>query len=209
MVDQLAAALIVFAITFVSNIMPFAGAPYTVITSNLILIAGGTLPVMAFYILVSGVAAATAKVATYALGIALKRPLKENKNIAFLKRFSETRGFTMTLFVTAILPGLPLDDYLFIGGGVVRAPLTRMLAVTLLAKLLKSAVEVPLVTFGIIHVSSLTGVGALELTVISSLLFLLLGFVLLKVDWEKLYSSIKRKYPKLNSKRISRLRVQR
>lgn len=191
MVDQLAAALLVFAITFVSNIVPFAGAPYTVITSNLVLLSGGTLPVMAFYIVVSGVAAATAKVATYILGIALKRPLKENKNMAFLKRFSETRGFLATLFVTAILPGLPLDDYLFIGGGVVKAPLARMLAVTLVAKLLKSAIEIPLVTFGIVHINNLVGIGVLYLSIISSILFIAVGVALLKIDWERAYSMIR------------------
>ncbi|MFP3187550.1 MAG: hypothetical protein RXR07_00550 [Sulfolobaceae archaeon] len=196
--DIVVSLVIVFGISFVSNILPFAGAPYTVITSYFIIHYHTSLLIIILYIIVSGLGAGLAKVLTYTLGIGLEKPLNKNKNLPLLKRFISSKYFILSLFIMAMLPGLPLDDYLYIGGGVVRTSLVRMLKVTIPAKILKSGVEIPLEILGIIQVSAISGLSPLELTVISSITFIVLGVILAKIDWEKMYSTIKQKYPKFS-----------
>ena len=196
--DIVVSLVIVFGISFVSNILPFAGAPYTVIASYFIIHYHTSLLIIILYIIVSGLGAGLAKVLTYILGIGLEKPLNKNKNLPLLKRFISSKYFILSLFIMAMLPGLPLDDYLYIGGGVVRTSLVRMLKVTIPAKILKSGVEIPLEILGIIQVSAISGLSPLELTVISSITFIVLGVILAKIDWEKMYSTIKQKYPKFS-----------
>ena len=190
--------LIVFIISFVSNIVPFAGAPYTLVASYFIIHYRVPISLIFAYIALSGLGAALAKVLTYLLGVGLRNPLSKNKNIPILTRFTSSKYFLITLFILAILPALPLDDYLYIGGGVVKSSLLRMLKITIPAKVLKSGIEIPLEIFGIIQISYISGLSPLELTIISSAIFIILGIILAKIDWEKVYNLIKQKYPNFN-----------
>ncbi|BCU69273.1 hypothetical protein [Stygiolobus caldivivus] len=190
--------LIVFGLSFISNIIPFAGAPYTIITSYFIIHYHAPLLLAGIYILVSGIGAALAKILTYLLGVGLEKPLNKNKNLPILKRFINSKYFLLSLFILAILPGLPLDDYLYIGGGLVKTSLLRMIKITIPAKIIKSSIEIPLEILGIIQISSISGLSPLELTIISSVAFVILGIILVKIDWERIYVIIKQKYPKFS-----------
>ena len=98
-------------------------------------------------------------------------------------------GFYVALFVTALFPVLPLDDYVFIGAGANSEKLAPLLGVTFLAKLLKSAFEILLEFSGIIGISEFTnhylGLSRLDLSLILSGVLLVLGIVIYKIDWER------------------------
>ena len=97
-------------------------------------------------------------------------------------------GFYLALFVTALIPGLPLDDYVYVGAGANSAKLAPMLGVTFLAKLAKSAFEILLEFSGIISIIFLThrylGLSRLEFSILLSAVFIVLGVVIYKVDWQ-------------------------
>jgi len=185
--------LIVFAISFVSNILPFAGAPYTIIATTFLIEHGINNKNLILIITISGIGAALAKTLTYLLGIALRKPLHNNKNIPLLNKFIKSKYFPLALFITAIIPGLPLDDYLYIGGGITRASLIKMLLITVPSKILKSAIEIPIELFGIVKISVITNTNPLSLSMGLSILFIALGVILIKVDWYSIYEKIAQK----------------
>lgn len=191
--------IVIFVISFISNIIPFAGAPYTLIATNFLITFGKTTENLVFVIIISGVGAALAKSLTYLLGIALRKPLHKNKNIPLLDKFIKSKYFPLALFITAVIPGLPLDDYLYMGGGITRASLMKMLLITVPSKILKSAIEIPIELFGIIKISNVTNINPLFLSIGLTILFIVLGIALIKIDWYSIYERITQKY--LNNRR--------
>jgi hypothetical protein len=182
--------LFLFFISFISNATPFFGAPYTIIATTILLKAGFTPTNFLITVIVTGLGAGISKVVMYIIGIGLRRPLKDTKNMKFLSRFVNSKSFYLVLFILAILPLLPLDDYLFLGGGIIKAPLLKMLYITVLAKLTKSAFEIALEVAGIIVIAQHTkrfGITEVELGIISSVIFIILGIIFFKIDWEKYY----------------------
>lgn len=180
-------------ITFISNATPFFGAPYTILASILLIKQGFTPLNFIIISVTTGLAAAAAKLVMYGVGYSLRHPLKRNKNIQLLQKFIETKYFPIALFVLAILPGLPFDDYLFIGGGIARASALRMEQITGIAKVIKSFIEIYIESKGILIVSDIINISPTILGVVSFIIFLVLGIVLLKIDWEK-YIILVRKY---------------
>ncbi|BFH72550.1 hypothetical protein SJAV_04940 [Sulfurisphaera javensis] len=190
----LAVLLLIFSISFITNILPFAGAPYTLIATDFLLAYGKNIENILIVVLISGIGAALAKTLTYVLGIALKKPLRDNKNIPLIHKFIKSKYFPLALFITAILPGLPLDDYLYIGGGIVRESLKKMLIITIPSKILKSMIEIPLELFGIIKISDLADINPLYLSIALTVIFIILGILLIKIDWYSLYEKVNEKY---------------
>lgn len=188
------ALISVFLISLVSNILPFAGAPYTLVTTYFLLRIGINPIHVLIFIIISGIGAGIAKTFTYLLGIGVRKPLSKNKNLPLLKKFMNSKYFPIILFILAILPGLPLDDYLYIGGGVIKFSLLHMLKITVPAKIFKSGIEIPLELLGVINISSFLGISPTLLTIIFTIVFLILGIVLIKIDWEKIYLTVKQKY---------------
>lgn len=187
--------IFIFFISFISNATPFFGTPYTIIATTILLRSGADLISFITVILVTALGASLSKTVMYAIGIILRKPLKENKNMVFLSRFVRFRSYYVTLFVLSIIPFFPFDDYLFLGAGVVRASLLKQLYVALLAKILKSAVEIPLEAAGfitIIHFTRSMGITELELGIIATIVFIILGIILLKIDLESLYNKLKK-----------------
>ncbi|BFI76331.1 hypothetical protein [Sulfurisphaera ohwakuensis] len=186
--------ILIFLISFITNILPFAGAPYTLIATNFLLAYGENIENILIVIFLSGTGAALAKTITYVLGIALKKPLRKNKNIPLINKFIKSKYFPLALFITAILPGLPLDDYLYIGGGIVKESLKKMLIITIPSKILKSSIEIPLELFGILKISDLFNLNPLFLSILLTIIFFIIGFLLIKIDWNSLYEKISEKY---------------
>ncbi|BAB67256.1 hypothetical protein [Sulfurisphaera tokodaii] len=186
--------ILIFLISFITNILPFAGAPYTLIATNFLLAYGENIENILIVIFLSGTGAALAKTITYVLGIALKKPLRKNKNIPLINKFIKSKYFPLALFITAILPGLPLDDYLYIGGGIVKESLKKMLIITIPSKILKSSIEIPLELFGILKISDLFNLNPLLLSILLTIIFFIIGFLLIKIDWNSLYEKISEKY---------------
>ncbi len=67
-----------------------------------------------------------------------------------------------------------------------------MLGVTFLAKLAKSAFEILLELSGLLEISRLThrflGLSRLELSIVASAAFIVLGIAIYKIDWEPIVS---------------------
>jgi len=97
-------ALIIFIISFISNATPFFGTPYTIIATTILLRSGLDLISLVTVIFLTATGAAISKTVMYAIGLILRKPLKENKNMIFLSKFVHFRSFYITLFVLALIP---------------------------------------------------------------------------------------------------------
>jgi ABC-type antimicrobial peptide transport system permease subunit len=98
------------------------------------------------------------------------------------------------VFVTALIPGLPLDDYVYVGAGASSSRLTGMFIVTFLAKVLKGFLEIGLEYAGLGRLytaTGLTGLSRLEASILLSVVFLIIGIVFYKVDLEKVISRLR------------------
>ena len=182
--------LTLFVVSLVTNATPFFGASYTLIATAELISSGFSLGNFALIVLITALGATLAKIVLFSGALGFRKELTKNKNVRLFHQWLNKRSFFVTLFVTAFIPGLPLDDYVYIGAGANRARLAPMLGVTFVAKLAKSAVEIFLEFNGILGLSALTrntfGLSRLELSIILSVFFVVLGIVLYKLDWEGL-----------------------
>ena len=180
--------LTLFGVSVASNATPFFGASYTLIATTELISAGFNLDNFAAIVFVTGLGAALAKLVLYSGAFELRRELMKNKNVKLFHEWLHRRSFFVALFVTAFIPVLPLDDYIYIGAGANRAGVAPMLGVTLLAKLAKSAFEIYLEFTGIIDISGFTksvlGLSSVDFSILFSVFFIVLGVVLYKLDWE-------------------------
>ncbi|BCU67711.1 hypothetical protein HS7_11480 [Sulfolobales archaeon HS-7] len=87
----------------------------------------------------------------------------------------------------AILPFFPFDDYLYLSAGVARSPLAKLNLYVVIAKLAKSGVEISLELLGIGVIHLITGISPVYISLLTLVIFIILGVVLLKIDWEKWY----------------------
>ena len=192
MISVLVRMLILFLVSLVSNATAFFGASYTLIATAELTATGVNLTSFTLVVFVTALGAALGKLVIYYSAVGLKGTLQKNKNVRLLGTWLGRSGFYLGLFVTALLPVLPLDDYVYIGAGANRAKLAPMLGVTFLAKLAKSAFEILLELSGLLEISKLThrllGLSRFELSVVFSAAFVVLGIVIYKVDWEPFVS---------------------
>lgn len=186
--------LLILLITFVSNATPFFGVSYTLLSTAFLLSVGVSPLGFILVVVVTGVGAAAAKVLMYYGALGFGGRLRRNRNIRLLSAWMRRRSFLVALFLAAFIPILPLDDYMYIGAGANRARLPIMLAVTLPAKIAKSAFEIALEILGIIKVSGILevfGISGVELSVIFAFFFLVLGVIVYTVDWEAFLRALK------------------
>jgi hypothetical protein len=185
----LPALIFLFALSVVSNATPFFGASYTFIATTELLTMGFDLESFALVVFVTALGATIGKIFIYLGAFGLRGKLQGNKNIRLLGRWLGKAGFYLALFITALIPILPLDDYVYLGAGANKARLTPMLAVTFLAKLSKSAFEILLEFSGILGISLVAhrylGLSGVDLSIILSIFFIVLGIGIYKLDWEK------------------------
>ena len=177
-----------FLISLVSNATPFFGASYTLIATTYLVDTGFNLESFAIVVFVTALGATLGKVVIYAGAFGLQKSLQKNKNVRLLGKWLGKRSFYLALFITALIPILPLDDYVYIGAGANKGRLAPMLGVTFIAKLAKSAFEIFLEFTGIIAISGFIhhflGLSNLELSIVLLLFFVVLGIAIYKIDWE-------------------------
>ena len=183
-------AVIVLGVSFVSNVFPFFGASYTLLAALQISLLGSTPSNFAVILMVSALGATLAKAFIYFGGLGFRDPLLRNRNVKLIERYSKTGGFYLVLFVAALLPVFPFDDFLFIGAGAALASLERMLLVTLAAKIAKSTVEVAIELAILSELASIFNFQSLEVTAALSAVFVVIGVVIDKVDWEAGYMRV-------------------
>jgi membrane protein YqaA with SNARE-associated domain len=182
-----------FLISLVSNATPFFGASYTFIATTYLVNAGFNLGSFAIVVFVTAIGATLGKVVIYAGAFGLQKSLQKNKNVRLLGKWLGKRGFYLALFITALIPILPLDDYVYIGAGANKGRLAPMLGVTFIAKLAKSAFEIFLEFTGIIAITKLIhhflGLSPLEFSIVLLLVFVVLGIAIYKIDWEPIVAT--------------------
>lgn len=188
--DSLLLLATLFGITLAANATPFFGASYTLIATTELISNGYSFGSFMLFVVVTAVGATLAKIVMYTGAFGFRRELTKNKNIRLFHEWLRMRSFYVALFITAFIPLLPLDDYVYIGAGANRASLAPMLGVTFIAKLAKSAFEISLELAGILGIVDVTkrfvGLSAFDLSVLFSLFFIVLGVVLYKIDWESI-----------------------
>ena len=182
----LEALIAIFIISFVTNATPFFGGPYTLISTTILLKYGVNPISLILVILVSGLGASTSKLVMYALGLVMRKPLKNNKNILFLHKISNHVGFYLGTFILSILPIIPFDDYVFLAVGIAKINLAKLFLISIAGKIIKSAIEINIELAGIGLISSLLDINALEISIISSIVFVILGIIMFKIDWEEI-----------------------
>ena len=191
---SLLSILFLFVIAFISNATPFFGAPYTLLATTVLFAYGFTINAFVLVVLVTAIGASLAKLVLYYGGKSAKGQLRKNRNVNLLERWLRHRSFLAVVFVTAVIPGLPLDDYVYIVAGANSAKLVRLFTVTFLAKLVKGFIEIGLeyASFGqIFPETGLLGLSRLVTSILLSVVFLLFGIVFFKLDMEKLFSRLK------------------
>jgi hypothetical protein len=183
-------ALFVLGVSFLSNVSPFFGASYTLLATLQLTLLGFSLFNFLLVVIVSAVGATLAKVMIYYGAFGLKRFLVGNKNIRLIGKNSTTRKFYFVLFVTALLPILPLDDFIYIGAGATASRIGAMTLVTLAAKVAKSGFEVA-IEFAILKdIAEAFGFNRLDLTAALTGAFLIIGILIYKLDWQATYRKI-------------------
>jgi len=192
LISVLLRLLIIFLVSFVANATAFFGASYTLIATAELAAFGVSLESFTTIVFVTALGATLGKLVIYYSAVGLKKTLQKNKNVRLLGTWLGKSGFYVGLFVTALLPVLPLDDYVYIGAGANRGKLAPMLGVTFLAKLAKSAFEILLELSGLLEISKLThrflGLSRIQLSIVASLAFIVLGIAIYKLDWEPFVS---------------------
>ena len=179
------------AVSFLSNVSPFVGSSYTLLSTLELTLLGPSLWGFILVVVVSAVGATCAKLGIYYGAFGLRRFLVRNKNVRLVGRYSSTPRFYLALFVAAVLPVFPFDDYFFIGAGASSASLGAMTAVTLGAKLLKSFAEIALEFTVLRNLATAIGGNQLVLTVALTAAFVVIGVVAYWVDWESIFERAK------------------
>jgi hypothetical protein len=180
----------VLGVSFLSNVSPFFGASYTLMATLQLSLLGFTPYNFALVVFVSAIGATLAKMVIYFGAFGFRDFLVKNKNVQLIGRNSAKGSFYLVLFGTALMPVLPLDDFIFIGAGASKASLAAMSSVTLLAKILKSAFEVAAEFTLLTDVGEVFGfnpTGRLDATIVLSGVFLLIGIGIYKIDWERTF----------------------
>lgn len=187
---------LLFLVSLIANATAFFGASYTLIATAELSATGVNLESFGLVVFVTALGATIGKIVIYFTAVGLKRSLLKNKNVRLLGTWLGKSGFYVGLFVTALLPVLPFDDYVYIGAGANRGRLGPMLGVTFLAKLAKSAFEILLELSGLLEISRLThhflGLSRLQLSVLASAAFVVLGIATYKIDWGPITAAVGR-----------------
>jgi membrane protein YqaA with SNARE-associated domain len=182
--------ILLFLFSVVSNATAFFGASYTLLATAELSATGVNLESFALVVFVTALGATIGKIVVYYTGFGLKKQLSGNKNIKLLGTWIGKSGFYLGLFIVALLPILPFDDYVYIGVGANKGRLAPMLGVTFLAKLVKSAFEILLELSGLLAIAKLThhllGLSRFDLSILASVAFVALGIATYKVDWESM-----------------------
>ncbi len=154
--------LILFLVSLGSNATPFFGASYTLIATTALIVDGFSVGNFVLIVLVTAVGASLGKLVIHAGGKRFGRRLEQNTSVKILGRMLERKTGLAVVFVTAIIPGLPLDDYVYVGAGAISSRLTEMFIVTFLAKILKGFLEIGVEYAGLGRLYTATGLIGLS-----------------------------------------------
>jgi len=180
--------LYIFFESFLLNSFPLFGAPFVLLSIPVLSIIGINIYNIILVSIILGIGASSGRFVMYIIGILLSKPLKNNKNLLFIKRISNSINFYVTFFFLVILPFLPLDDLLFLSFGIEKINILKYYLIAILGKTLKSFLELYAEIFILNKISYISKVPLLKLSIISSIVFILLSIIFFKLDWEKYFN---------------------
>jgi len=180
--------LYIFFESFILNSFPLFGAPFTLLSIPILSIIGISIYNIILVSIILGIGASTGKFIMYIIGILLSKPLRNNKNLLFIKRISNSKNFYAIFFFLTILPFLPLDDLLFLSFGIEKINILKYYLIEILGKVLKSFLELYVEVLILNKVSHISKIPLLQLSIISSIAFILLSIIFFKLDWEKYFN---------------------
>lgn len=184
-------SLFVLVVSFLSNVSPFVGASYTILAALQLTLIGPTPLNFGVIVIVSAIGATLAKVVIYLGAFGFRDQLVKNKNVRLIGRYSSRESFYLVLFVASLLPVFPFDDFIYIGAGATLAPLGLMSMVTLGSKLIKSTAEIALEVTILRELSTILDLHRIDLTLVLTAVFIVIGIVVYKVDWEAFVARIR------------------
>ena len=190
MYDFLWGVIFVLGASFLSNVFPFFGASYTLLAALQLRFLGATPYHFAVIVIASAVGATLAKGVIYFGGFGFRDLLLKNRNVRLIQKYSSTGSFFLALFLAALLPVFPFDDFIFIGAGAALASLEAMLLVTLAAKVVKSTVEIGIELAILKELATFLNLQRLDITLVLTAIFVAVGVVVYKVDWEGVYKRV-------------------
>jgi hypothetical protein len=185
--------IFVLVVSFLSNVSPFAGASYTLLATLQLTFLGFTPFNFLTIVLISAIGATLAKVVIYYGAFGFRGFLLRNKNVRLIGQSSKSEKFYLILFLTALLPVFPFDDFIYIGAGATSASLGLMSLITLSAKFVKSGIEVALEFTILRDLAATFGYHQLDLTIALTAAFIVIGILVYQLDWEGTYKRILRK----------------
>jgi membrane protein YqaA with SNARE-associated domain len=197
--DLTTALITAFIISFVGNALPFFGEAYTIYASLLLLGLGASPCNTLAMVMVTAVGAAVSKNVSYALGYALKRPLRKTSAVRLIGALSNKAPLWILVIALAAIPGLPLDDYLYIGAGAAIISPLKLNTYVLVGKVIKSSVEIPieLLLFSSIYTAFKYSTGLSLFQVVTAVIFTALAVVIFRIDWVRIYAQIQDRIPYL------------
>ncbi|WP_243681280.1 hypothetical protein [Vulcanisaeta souniana] len=134
-----------FFISFIGNAVPFFGEAYTVYAALTLFNIRSSILSIALIIIVTALGATISKNVSYALGYALRKPpLKKTSAVKLIMFLSSKSPLWILVIILAALPGLPFDDYVYVGTGAASINPLRLNAYVLIGKLIKSSIEIPI-----------------------------------------------------------------
>ena len=187
------AAAFVLGVAFISNVSPFFGASYTLLATLQLNLLGFSTFNFFVVVVFSAVGATLAKLVIYVGAFGFRGFLLGNKNVRLIGRASSSVKFYAVLFVAALIPVLPLDDFIYIGAGATSTSIGLMTGVTLAAKTVKSLVEVALEYAILSDLRNALNLHSIDITLVLIALFLVIGIGVYKLDWEEAYRRISRR----------------
>ncbi|MDP8002625.1 MAG: hypothetical protein ACP5M8_00510 [Caldisphaera sp.] len=180
---------IVFILSFISNVIPFGGPPYTIVTVTLLFEIG--FKYYWLFVFIASFGAILSKIVMFLVGKGFSRQLGKNKNVRLISKFSSKKIFYLILFILAIIPVLPFDDYLFIAGGAANISLIKMSSIVSIAKLIKTSLEIYIELKIIGIFSYILSISKPTIAVLLTVLFIAVGIIGFKLDWESIVHKIR------------------
>ncbi len=182
-------------ISFIGNAVPFFGEAYTVYAALTLFSTRSSILSIALVIIVTALGATVSKNVSYALGYVLRKPLKRTSAVKLIMLLSDKAPLWILVIILAALPGLPLDDYIYIGTGAASINPLRLNAYVLIGKLIKSSIEIPieLLLFSSLYGLLRQSIGLSTFQVIMAIVFTVLAFIIFKVDWIRIYIKLQNK----------------
>jgi hypothetical protein len=180
----------VFGVSFLSNVSPFAGASYTLYSAFNLALIGFTPFNFGVIVAVSALGATIAKVVIYYGAFGLKKYIVGNKNVQLIGRNATRGDFFLILFFAALIPLLPLDDFIYIGAGATSASILAMSSVTFLAKVIKSGFEVAIELTLRSDLSAFLGFQRIDVTLLLTGVFVVIGVLVYKLDWQATFARL-------------------